>query len=387
MRDRHLLYGIAFLGVMGLLLAGTVALYRGSFTPTVRVVVAADRAGLTMDQGAAVKLRGVEVGKVTGVRTVPHGTELDVKLYRRSVDRVPAAVTAQIVPPTAFGNKYVQLTAPAGGSGVTIEAGALIRADYVNVEVNDAFANLTRVLKAARPSEVNNALTALSTAVDQRGEQIGSLLTQVDRYLSALNRSLPALSTDLRRADEVLGIYDAAAPDLLETAGNASVTSTTLVRRQRALRSFSASLYAFSERADNVVDANDEPLTRLLDLLDPVTAILAKYSPELPCVIKGVAHTNRLAEAAVGGTNPGVTTLTGIQPGDAPYTAPQNLPVIGETRGPGCFGLPVVSPEAATTPNPYMETGANPYARPPRSGAEEARDTFFGLLSGAVGTR
>ena len=387
MRDRHLLYGIEFLGVMGLLLAGTVALYRGSFTPTVDVVVAADRAGLTMDQGAAVKLRGVEVGKVTGVRTVADGTELDVKLYRSHLDRIPAEVTAQIVPPTAFGNKYVQLTAGAGRSGDAIEAGALIRADYVNVEVNDAFANLTRVLDAARPSEVNNALTALSTAVDQRGERIGSLITQIDKYLTSLNRSLPALSTDLRRADDVLGIYDAAAPDLLETARNASVTSTTFVRRQRVLRSLSASLYAFSERAENVVSVNDESLVRLLDLLDPVTAILAKYSPELPCVIKGVAHTNKLAEAAVGGTNPGVTTFTGIQPGDAPYQAPRNLPITGETRGPGCFGLPVVSPEAARTPNPFMDTGANPYAGPPRSGADEAAVTFFGLLSGVVGAR
>jgi phospholipid/cholesterol/gamma-HCH transport system substrate-binding protein len=387
MRDRHLLYGIAFLGVMGLLLSGTVALYRGSFTPTVHVVVAADRAGLTMDQGAAVKLRGVEVGKVTGVRTVPHGTELDVNLYRRYVDRIPAAVTAQIVPPTAFGNKYVQLTASEGASDDAIEAGAMIHADYVNVEVNDAFANLTRVLEAAPPSEVNNALTALSTAVDQRGERIGALITQVDRYLTSLTGNLPALSTDLRRADEVLGIYDAAAPDLLKTAKNASVTSTTLVRRQRALRSLSASLYAFSERADDVVNINDERLAMLLDLLDPVTAILAKYSPELPCVIKGVAYTNRLAEAAVGGTNPGVTTFTGIQPGDAPYTAPRNLPITGETRGPGCFGLPVVSPEAAMAPNPVMKTGANPYAHPQRSGAEEARDTFFGLLSGVVGGR
>lgn len=387
MRDRHLLYGIAFLGVMGLLLAGTIALYRGTFTPTVDVVVAADRAGLTMDQGAPVKLRGVEVGKVTGVRTVANGTELDVKLYRSHLDRIPAEVTAQIVPPTAFGNKYVQLTASGGRSDAAIEAGALIRADYVNVEVNDAFANLTRVLRAARPSEVNNALTALSTAVDQRGERIGSLLTQVDDYLTSLNRSLPTLSTDLRRADEVLGIYDAAVPDLLTTAKNASQTSTTLVRRQRALRSLSVSLHAFSERADNVVNVNDEPLARLLDLLDPVTAILAKYSPELPCVIKGVVRTNKLAEAAVGGTNPGVTTFTGIQPGDAPYTAPRNLPITGETRGPGCFGLPVVSPEAAATPNPVMDTGANPYAGPQRSGVEAARDTFFGLLSGMVGAR
>lgn len=387
MRDRHLLYGIAFLGVMGLLVAGTIALYRETFTPTVEVVVAADRAGLTMDRGAVVKLRGVEVGKVTGVRTVGNGTELDVKLYRSHVDRIPADVTAQIVPPTAFGNKYVQLTAGGGRSDRAIEAGALVRTDYVNVEVNDAFANLTRVLRAARPSEVNNALTALSTAVDQRGERIGSLITQIDRYLSSFNRSLPSLSTDLRRADQVLGIYEAAVPDLLETGKNASVTSTTLVRRRSALRSLSVSLYAFSERAGKVVNINDEPLTRLLDLLDPVTAILAKYSPELPCVIKGVVHTNRLAEAAVGGTNPGVTTFTGIQPGDAAYEAPRNLPITGETRGPGCFGLPVVSPEVARTPNPFMNTGANPYAGPPRSGAEEARDTFFGLLSGVVGAR
>jgi virulence factor Mce-like protein len=387
MKDRYLAYGLMFVLVMGLVVTGTVMLYRDSFAKTVPVVVRADRAGLTMDQGAPVKLRGVEVGKVKSVRSTADGAEIDLDILDEYVDRIPADVTAQIVPPTAFGAKFVQLTSAGPAAGRSIRAGAVIAVDYVNVEVNTAFENLTKVLEAARPNEVNNALTALAVAVDDRGEKLGTLVTQIDRYLASFNPSLPTLSADLRRTDRVLSIYDAAWPDIIATARNAGVTSATVAQRQAALHAFLLNLTSFSNRTDRVVTSNADGVTHLMDLLDPLTALLARYSPELPCIIRGAAVTNGLAEKAVGGTNPGVTTFTGIQPGDDPYVAPRNLPQIGEHRGPNCMGLPVVSHAAALAPNPIFNSGANPYAESPRSGAEELSGTFLGLLAGAVGSR
>ena len=43
------------------------AMYAGSFTSYDRVTLTADRSGLVMEPGARVKMRGVEVGRVSSV--------------------------------------------------------------------------------------------------------------------------------------------------------------------------------------------------------------------------------------------------------------------------------------------------------------------------------
>jgi phospholipid/cholesterol/gamma-HCH transport system substrate-binding protein len=109
---------------------------------------------------------------------------------------------------------------------------------------------------------------------------------------------------------------------------------------------------------------SQQGLMTSLTLLDPVTKVLARYSPELPCLVLGLASANKLAEAAVGGTNPGVTTFTRVIPGREPYTTPGDLAVLEDTRGPACFGLPYVTPAEADMSYVDSGTGTNPYNEP-----------------------
>jgi phospholipid/cholesterol/gamma-HCH transport system substrate-binding protein len=380
--DRQLALGLAFLGLIGLVIAGTVAQYNNAFADTVQVTVESDRAGLTLGNGAPVKLRGVEVGTVREVRPDGDSVEIDLDLDEETVHSVPRDVTAQIVPPTAFGAKYVQLTAVAGSSSTPIRAGDVIPADRVTVEIDEAFTNLTKVLDAARPNEVNNALTAVAGAVDGRGELIGRLITQVDAYLTSFNPSLRTLSDDLSAADDVLDTYDTAVPDLLRMADNLGTTSDTLVGQQASLEAFLLNLHSFSDRTRTLVRHSERDLNASLSLLAPVSGVFAKYSPELPCMVLGLASANELAEKAVGGTNPGITTITRIVPGDEPYSYPRDLPVVGDTRGPGCFGLPYVDAAEAQAPTPTFTAGTNPHARPDATPQEDALRTLFGVLAG-----
>src|SRR5690606_28965798 len=120
--------------------------------------------------------------------------------------------------------------------------------------------------------------------------------------------------------------------------------SQTLVRQQASLRALERSLTGFSDSADTLLRTSERDLVTTLELLGPVTEVLERYSPELPCVVLGLASANELAEAAVGGTHPGVTTITRLIPGRDPYTYEENLPLIGDDRGPRCHGLPHVTP-------------------------------------------
>ena len=379
-------YGLTFLVILVLIAYGVVAMYRGDFRSTVPITVDASRAGLTMEVGAVVKLRGVEVGEVSKVSPRDDGAVIAIKLKADQVKNVPADVTAQIVPPTAFGAKYVQLSAPKNSTGGTaIVAGDVVQADHVTVEVNDAFSHLVEVLDAARPSEVNNALTALSTAVDGRGDKLGQLVEKTDEYLASFNRTLPSLSDDLKRSASVLDTYDAALPDLLSAARSASTTSDTIVNQQASLHAFLLSLKSFSSSADTLLDTSSPDLERTVKLLEKPTSIVARYSPEIPCVIEGTKLTNTWAEAVIGGNQPGIKTITTIQGGDEPYRSPENLPIIGNDTGPNCFGLPRITKADVDAPSPFFKTGANPYAgQTSTTPPAELSKTLFGTLAGLV---
>lgn len=388
--DRQVVYGFIFLALIVGLIAGTIAKYRGAFEDNVEITVEADRAGLTLASGAPIKLRGVEIGTVSEIETDGRRVTITLEIDSDKVDRVPADVTAQIVPPTAFGAKYVQLT-PVGagvdGNGERIAAGAVIPADKVTVEVDEAFENLTKVLDVARPAEVNSALTAVAGALDQRGQLIGDLISQADAYLVSFNPSLRTLSADLRVADDVADVYDVARPDLVAALSQAGTVSRTLVRQQASLRALERSLTGFSDEADTLLRTSEKGLVTTLELLGPVTEALDRYAPELPCLVLGLARTNALAEAAVGGTHPGVTTITRLVPGRDPYTYQENLPLVGDDRGPACYGLPVIDAKEAAQQPPRFRTGANPYAGPQPTPDQAVLDTLLGLIEGGTQLR
>ena len=381
--DRQLRLGVTFILLLGLVITAAVLQYRGAFRDTIPVTVAADRAGLTMDTGAPVKYRGVQVGTVRSITARNGDVEIGLAIDKDAVAKVPRGLTAQLVPPTAFGARYVQLTPTGHGTG-TIAPSQQIAADHVTVEVDEAFTHLTDVLDAAQPDQVNNALTAVAGAVDQRGQRIGMLIDQSDRYLSSLRPSLDTLASDVRRGDDVIAGYDKATPDFLRVFRNLTRTSDTLVAKQGALHASTRELRAFSDATRLLVRGAESGLRSSLMLLAPVTALLDRYSPELPCLVGGLAGANKLAENAVGGTNPGVTTITRIQPGAEPYRYPRNLPVVGDHRGPGCYGLPWVDGDEARQPSPTFVSGANPHAGPATTPQQDVSTTLFGALAGLV---
>ena len=87
MADRHITYGLTFIALILALIVGTVASYRGVFRSTVPLTVSSDRAGLTLTSGAAVKLRGVVIGRVGSVdQDAGDGVSIQLDIDRGEFD-------------------------------------------------------------------------------------------------------------------------------------------------------------------------------------------------------------------------------------------------------------------------------------------------------------
>ena len=103
--------------VIAAITALTALLFSGTLRKTVPLTLVSDRAGLVMEDGAKVKLRGVQIGEVTSIgpdRTVGGAnlSKLNLKIDPGPFQYLPSNVEAEIKSSTAFGAKYVDLIVP-----------------------------------------------------------------------------------------------------------------------------------------------------------------------------------------------------------------------------------------------------------------------------------
>ncbi|MGB0098756.1 MAG: MCE family protein [Nocardioides sp.] len=333
--------GVAFLTAIALLVALSIAVYNKSFESSTRITIEADRAGLQLTKFGDVRLHGALVGQVRSVGQDGDQAVIEVALEPEEAEQIPDNVAVEILPTTLFGQKFVSFVLPGDPSGTALADGDVIPADRVdtNVELSRILANLFPLLRAVRPADLNATLNALATALGGRGEQLGETLDQLDGYLAEIDEHLPTLRQDLIKLADVAETYDLAAPDLLDVLENVTTTSETVIDNREQLGAFFSDLQGLADTSTRVLATNETNLIRAGEVTEPVLRLLAIYSPELPCLIKGAArYAPRLAR-----TFEGNQVKQYLEVGTPQYAAydQDDKPTYGEVgHGPWCLGLP-----------------------------------------------
>ena len=283
------LAGLGLFVALALIFALAVALFRGSFTETVPVTVISDRAGLVMDKDAKVKMRGVQVGKVSDIEDRADGTAvLHLAMDPKQMKLIPSNVLVDITSNTVFGAKFVQLNAPPDPSGEKLREGQVIQSQHVTVEINTVFQRLVTVLDKIDPAKLNETLGAIATAFNGRGEKFGQTLVDFNALLAKIEPSLPNLSRDIEASVPAFTAYADAAPDLVSTIANTTTISNSIVDQQQNLDEFLVSAIGLADLGNEVVGANRQALTDVAHLLVPTTGILAEYHDAIRCGIGGL---------------------------------------------------------------------------------------------------
>ena len=327
----------------------TALLFSGTLRTFVPVTLISDRAGLVMENGAKVKLRGVQVGEVGSIGTESGFAALHLDMYPGPFEHLPANVEAQIKSTTAFGAKYVDLIVPESGpSPARLAPGAVLRSRNVTVEVNTVFENLQAVVQAVDPAKLNAVLAAVSESLRGKGDRIGRAITEANKVLLAVNPRMPTVQRDWQLFGQTAAAYSAAAQDILSILDSFSTTSATITSHAQSLDTLLLSAVGFSRSGIDVIGGNQPALVRAMNLLDPTTALLMKYSPTYTCLFQGaVWFLEHGGRDALGGNGKSVIMDAAMLAGDDAYRFPQNLPKTNATGGPGgkpsCGSLPDVS--------------------------------------------
>jgi ABC-type transporter Mla subunit MlaD len=241
-------------------------------------------------------------------------------------------------------------------------------------------------LRTLRPEQLNATLTALATALEGRGEDIGASLSRLDTYLTKLRPHLPTLTDDVSALADVAAVYDEATPDLARLLANVTRTGDTVVLKQRVLEDFLVDLASAGAVTREFLATNEDALIRVGEVSRPTLDLLATYSPEYACLLEGMAtYVPRFEDAFGGGEHfagsaPALHITLELVNQQRGYTK-DDLPAFLDDRGPGCRTLPNPpysqdNPAPASGVRDGVGEGPGPGTQPP----------IFDVTSGYAGT-
>ncbi len=300
----------------------------------------ADAGGSLLD-GADVKLRGVIIGKVTGISRGPQGgVRVGIAIRGDELSEVPATVVARILPATVFGTSFVDLVPNGTGPAPSLRSGAVIPADETQgtLELQQALDDIDGLVKAVGPAQLASALGSMAQALDGRGAQLGKTVDRANRYLARLNPRLPEVRADIARLAENLEIAADVAPNLLRATDDALVAARTLVSQKAAIASLISGGTVLTRETDSFLRTNRPDLVRFIDnaalLLDVV------YTNRRAGITESLI-TNRMVNEKLRsikryGFLDSIVQLTYDVP---PYYTPADCPRYGRARGANCAGL------------------------------------------------
>jgi virulence factor Mce-like protein len=338
---RRRLLGIGFIVVVAALVSLSIAMYDKAFTPVVRVTLTTDKLGNQLQVLGDVKVRGLIVGSIREITPTAHGAELELALDPDKADLIPRNVSARFIPKTLFGDRYVALQIPEDPDPVPLREGDRIEQDRSApaVELSQALDHLLPVLQAVQPQKLSTTLTAISTALDGRGDQLGQTLVDLGRLVEEINPHVPQLTHDLQALVDVSDTYSQAIPDFVSALDDLTVTSRTLYEQRANLDALFADLTMSSRDLESFLRANSGNMIRLADSSRDTLELLAKYSPSYPCFLEQMAALVDAAKPVFGGgtDEPGLHATIEIVVNKGPYEPGKDTPEFNEHRGPRCY--------------------------------------------------
>jgi phospholipid/cholesterol/gamma-HCH transport system substrate-binding protein len=390
--------GVLLMAVVAGFIGLSIARYLKVFEPGVMVTLRANEAGLMLPKYGDVRLHGVLVGQIREISHSGQQALVEIAIQPDQADAIPANVGVEILPTTLFGQKYVSFVEPRNPSERTIAEVDEIPPSRVttSTELNRVLNNVFSLLRSVRPADLSYTLNALATALEGRGDQIGRSLDQLGSYVTVINDHMPAIRRDIRLFADVAENYAGTIPDFMRLLRNATVTGRTVLDQQGQLSAFFRDVTGMSATTAEFLRANESRLIRIGEVSRPTLALLDTYSPEYPCLIKGIAKYDKLLSATF--SNGRIHQYIEFGADQDRGYEPRDRPVYGEVgHGPWCSGLPnppVPAPpitfDEGTTVDEEDMRGTNPLSHEgqpqPAPPSSFLTPSSFGTGSGYAGT-
>ncbi|GAY14001.1 MCE family protein [Mycobacterium sp. shizuoka-1] len=340
-----LIFVVAAAGTM----VATTALFSGALRDYVTVTLISDRAGLVMDRGAKVKLRGVQIGRVDQVTGEQGQVRLTLEIEPEQMKFIPANVDAHIRAGTLFSGKFVELDYPSDPSPQRLAPDAVITSDNVSTEINTLFRDVNDILKQVDPAKLQAVLSALAEGLRGHGATLGQSITDANEVMTQVNARTETIAADRQSVRQLTAAYSDAAQNILSTLDAAATTSATVRGDAQALDAVLTGVAGLARSGIDLMGSSQANLTTAVSSFESTARLLLKYQPTFTCTLVGAktALDTGYLDATGAANGKSLILDSALLFGPDAYRYPQNLPIIGAKGGPGglpgCGSLPDVA--------------------------------------------
>jgi phospholipid/cholesterol/gamma-HCH transport system substrate-binding protein len=287
-----------------------------------------------------VKVAGVVVGKVTGVKVVDGRAEVRFKV-RKNV-KLASDTSAAVRWRNLLGQRYLYLYP--GSASTVLRSGDRIQKTRAVIDLGELFNRLGPIVKAIDPQQVNAFLDAIVSGLDGNEEKLRAALD-----------NLAALSG-------TLGARDAAIGRLVE---NLDTVSATIASRDREIRTILDNLVLIARTFSENTDVLNGAVTNLRTFSDNFGGLLADNRSHIDSIIDNLTKIVEVVRAKLPTLDDTVLNLD-----DAAkrlFTASRYGEFLNQDIYCGTIGVPPTAVDVACLPlSTQSSTGA---ARPTGVGA------------------
>lgn len=252
--------------IAAVLVAGLAAAWLGRPGPA-RMEITAEfaRAGLNVRPGDEVRVRGVPVGTISSIDVDRDGFTARYTLSVASDAPIGSDTPAALVPKTLFGDKYVELQAPAAGGG-RIADGAHIPLERTSApsEVQEVLDRLEPVLAEVDPVTFANVIASTAEGLDGGGSDLATIVDALPDALATITANQQDLGRIFRAVPGIAGTLQQRVDALVAVAESFGTLALTIDESEGDLVRFVADTAELSSRAAELLDAEEGRLDRIL---------------------------------------------------------------------------------------------------------------------------
>jgi len=351
--------------MLGLIFTWTSGMVGGPDKITARLT----NAGGSLNKNADVKMRGLIVGRVTGVsRDAAPGcvngatavaadnaaaavggdsggvnlacVDVSIAMDPGMLGKIPSNVVARILPATVFGTSYVDLKTYGNSSPQSLRAGAVVPADarQGTLELQKALDDIDRLVKVINPAKLDATLTAAAQALDGRGAELGSLIDGLNVLFTRVSPKLPLLRTDIAELAVNLGVLQQAAPALLDGVGDSLGTLRAIATQQASLTTLLTGGRALVDQANGFVGGISANLTTFVNTAAEIVNTFDLYRTQaFSQAFASLRHIAPLLATVL--TKRFAATDLYISTTTPKYYTGTDCPIFGSARGDNCSSL------------------------------------------------
>src|SRR5437588_1518826 len=358
----------------------------GKLAPKYHISGTFSAAGQGLLPGSDVKVHGINIGQVTGVRLVKGKARVGMKIEKG--EKVPADSSATIRPKTLFGEKFVDIDpGPNEARGPFLKNGDVIRKTVGGFELERVLNDLYPILKAIRPEELTVVLDTLAQGGAGLGDRINRQIVNFQK-LSDINAAHAAdtnqfLDDLAKLSDEIAN----RAGDVVAGAKDLNVALPELNAHADDLNQFLTQGSRLASDLADVLEANRPFLRKNVTEGGKTIQLLYDKRGQIPPVVRALTEFFQvLAEAGNRIPCPQQGLPAGLECPAGSTLAAIKFVVGGEPlcgRGLSCApGSPVAASAGQTSVGPASRAPRGGAAAPaaPSHGADAVLDLIGGLL-------